>query len=103
MNQAIRFDQIIIVDLLKMINGLDREKVANKNQNWTINALVLFVNISQYMKDQRLEFDPLDVIGHIKRVYGPDIALVTQIVEKSRKRTAFLNSWMHCCTSVMNI
>ena len=37
------------------------------------------------MQDQRLKFDPLDVNGHIKRVYGPDLALVTQIVQKSRK------------------
>ena len=108
MNQVMRFDSLGIVGLLKMINGLDPEKRGSQKSELKIKwsgvfsffASFFFVNLSQSMKDQRLKFEPLDIFGLIKRVYGSDLALeAPDDLRILRRWTAFSTCAMHYSNS----
>lgn len=52
------------------------------------------------MKDQSLKFEPLAIFGIVKSVYGLDLTLEAEMIQKfGNKQTVFSTRGMYCSNS----
>lgn len=69
-NHVARFDPIAIWGPVERLNSSDLAKGAQDVQIYWSNSLDFFINISRYMRDQRLIFDIRAVLSLLKMVNG---------------------------------
>lgn len=80
MNQMAKVVTFIIWGLLRRLNCSDFTNGPHRSQKWWSNDLNIFVNISKYMKNQRLIFDLVAVLDLFNKIYSLDLDCETHKV-----------------------
>lgn len=78
-NQAIIFDLIVVFGLMNWFKGSNFAKRAQRRPKIETHRFSFFSNISKSIRDQRLRFDHMAILGLLKMINGLDLKCGTKI------------------------